>query len=62
MLQDSQGRLHPKYDYELLLRDLQTRMRGALEVKVLDTISTPDPDACGTSVILLLLSRATRNL
>ena len=57
-LRDAQGKLHRQFDYELLLRDLQKRMLGTLNVEVLDTIATPDLDACGNNVVLLLLSRS----
>ena len=58
------GDLVLQKDYELLLRDLRRRLRGALKVEMHDTIDTPPdpgdaPDAFGNRVVLLLLSRAT---
>eukprot|EP00966_Prymnesium_polylepis_P326857 7382740-Prymnesium_polylepis.2 len=63
-LKASDGDLVLQKDYELLLRDLSTRLQGALDVEILDTIDTPPdpgdaPHAVGNRIVLLLLSRGS---
>ena len=51
--------LNRKFDYDVLLRDLRERLRGKLQLEVLDTISTAhDMDPQNNVVLFLLQSLA----
>ena len=58
-LRDDEGVLNRKFDYDVLLRDLRERLRGKLQLEVLDTISTAhDMDQQNNVVLFLLQSLA----